>query len=192
VPVDFNAQLAAELLAHKALSAAPSTNAMTGEGNRIDQLQLSVGPFVRELLARVRAAVGAYAAERQAFAEHPMIAHRPALVRLNSWAVIMRGEGQEGWHIHPSGWASGVYYADMPPAAPDGEPHAGAIEFGPCPFGGGDEPAWTRQRVMPHGGLLLLFPSYFGHRTWPTGVRRPRISIAFDVVPAASAERAIA
>jgi hypothetical protein len=45
----------------------------------------------------------------------------------------------------------------------------------------GGFPSWT---VAPRSGDLLLFPSYFAHRTWPTGVATPRISVAFDVMPA--------
>jgi hypothetical protein len=31
--------------------------------------------------------------------------------------------------------------------------------------------------------MLLLAPSYYQHRTIPSGVDRHRISVAFDVVP---------
>ena len=37
--------------------------------------------------------------------------------------------------------------------------------------------------VRPQEGLLLLFPSYFYHRVRPFRSDRPRISVAFDVVP---------
>ena len=49
-------------------------------------------------------------------------------------------------------------------------------------------------RVRPVEGLLVLFPSYFYHRTIPFGGDGPfdsggtRISVAFDFVPAASTE----
>jgi hypothetical protein len=36
---------------------------------------------------------------------------------------------------------------------------------------------------MPRPGMLLLFPSYFAHRTLPTGSRDPRLCVAFDVEP---------
>ena len=68
---------------------------------------------------------------------------------------------------------------------PCGDGHAGAIEFGPHPFAGErDDSPWPRHHVQPCAGMLLLFPSYYGHRTWPTGVDEQRVCIAF-VMPAA-------
>jgi tetratricopeptide (TPR) repeat protein len=190
----FNERLSAELLAHTALSALPSTKATSGAGRRIDQLQLTAGPVARDLLARIRAAVDAYAAQRQAESAHPMIAARPANVALNAWALAVHDDGHEDWHMHPGGWISGVYYAAvpaaMPPVAPHDDGHPGAIEFGPFPFGGEREVrSWPRSRVTPRPGMLLLFPSYYGHRTYPTRVGDPRIVVAFDVVPAAAPEQ---
>ena len=34
----------------------------------------------------------------------------------------------------------------------------------------------------PKEGMLILFPSYFFHRTVPTGSQDLRVSIAFDVM----------
>jgi hypothetical protein len=64
--------------------------------------------------------------------------------------------------------------------------HPGAIEFGPHPVGAERPTAvWPRRLLTPQAGQLLLFPSYYGHRTWPTGVAESRICVAFDVVPSA-------
>ncbi len=186
VPADFNRLLAAELLAHDALGALPAAKATRGSGGRIDQLHLAGGPLAQELLARVRTAAAAYAAQRQALAPHPMVAHRPAAAGLNSWAVAVHDDGHESWHLHPDGWLSGVYYVAVPPAEPRAGERPGAIEFGPHPFGGyREDSAWRRWHVVPRAGLLLLFPSYYAHRTWPTGSAEPRVCIAFDVIPGA-------
>lgn len=185
---DFNARLAEELLAHESRTALSATRSTTGTGTRIDELELVGGPQARELLGLVRAAVDRYAGERQAAAGHPMIAARPPSVTLTSWSVVVQRDGHEGWHLHPAGWLSGVYYVQVPQAhAAPGE-HPGAIEFGPHPFGGTrDGGPWPSRRISPRAGMLLLFPSYYGHRTWPTNVDEPRICVAFDVVPAGRA-----
>ena len=39
--------------------------------------------------------------------------------------------------------------------------------------------------VRPEEGMLIVFPSYIYHRTMPYGSDDPRISIAFDIGPAA-------
>ena len=183
----FNAALGAELLAHPSRCALPSIKATTGAGSRIDQLQLTAGPLAREVLARIGTALDEYAAQRQTQADHPLIAHRPAATALNAWAVVVHDDGHENWHMHPSGWISGVYYVAVPEIRSNAGESPGAIEFGPFPFwGASDVPSWPRRRVTPHAGLLLLFPSYYAHHTWPTVVAEPRICIAFDVVSAAT------
>ena len=190
-PHDFNDALARELLEHASLAPLPSTKATSGAGKRVDRLQHVGGPLARDLLDRIRGAVDAYASRRQHDAAHPMIAHRPASVTLDAWALAVRHDGHENWHMHPGGWISGVYYVSVPRVDAHAGGHPGAIEFGPSPFGGErDVRSWPREFVTPHAGLLLLFPSYYGHRTWPTRVDDPRIVVAFDVVPAVSAPQA--
>jgi hypothetical protein len=39
--------------------------------------------------------------------------------------------------------------------------------------------------VQPEEGMMILFPSYFYHRTVPFETGETRISIAFDVMPVA-------
>jgi len=188
---EFNRRLAAELLANEALSRVPPTKATRGAGSRIDRLHHVGGRLAQDLLAKIRAAIEGYVAERQAFADDPMIANRPASAALDNWALVVHDDGHEGWHIHPRGWISGVYYVDVPKAEAGGEGHPGAIEFGPYPFGARSENLEPyRWNLLPTSGVLLLFPSYYAHRTWPTGVDKPRICVAFDVRAAEEAPHA--
>ena len=89
-------------------------------------------------------------------------------------------------HIHPSAWLSGVYYVRLPEIiGQPGQGEAGWIEFGRPPehFHCTAEP---EVRVFePEPGLMLLFPSYFYHRTVPFESADMRISISFDVLPKA-------
>ncbi|MDQ6942133.1 MAG: 2OG-Fe(II) oxygenase family protein [Candidatus Eremiobacteraeota bacterium] len=180
-----DAALAAELLAHASLAPLPSTKATSGTGKRIDHLQVAAGPRARDLLEDIRAAVDAYALQRQSDTAHPAVEHRPASVALNAWALAVHDDGHEDWHMHPGGWISGVYYVAVPHVDAHDDEHRGAIEFGPFPFGTErSAPSWPRTFVTPRAGMLLLFPSFYGHRTWPTRVAEPRIVVAFDVVPA--------
>jgi len=173
------------LLTHKSLSpvSLPSTKATTGTGHRIEHLEFCGGPLTQDLLARIREAVEAYVASREDYRNHPMMTHRPVSVALKSWALTLYHDGHETWHIHPHGWISGVYYVKVPRVSPIPDRHPGAIEFGPYPLGQErDNLPWPRWNVMPKAGLLLLFPSYYAHRTWPTGIDDARICVAFDVV----------
>jgi tetratricopeptide (TPR) repeat protein len=184
VPEEFNPRLVAELLAQKSLVSLPPTKATIGTGIRIDELEASKGPLAQELLDRIRRAVDVYAGDRQDAVDHPLNVHRPEVVMLSSWALAVGYDGCETWHVHPDGWLSGVYYVAVPQVEQSQGGNQGAIEFGPFPFGGErDDIFWSRWNVEPRAGLLLLFPSYYAHRTWPTGVSGPRVCVAFDVMP---------
>ncbi|HEV2674714.1 MAG TPA: putative 2OG-Fe(II) oxygenase [Aliidongia sp.] len=175
----LDAALAAELLGHKDADALPSVNATRGAGKRISDLHDVGGPAVHHLLDLVRTQIAQYLADHSAFT-----AGAPARrLQLDSWALLCGDSGHEDWHIHPSGLVSGVYYVAVP--APETvDPLAGAIGFGPLPLcEDADTLAWPRWELRPEPGLLLLFPSHFAHRTWPSGRPEARICIAFDAVP---------
>lgn len=96
----------------------------------------------------------------------------------------MERQGHQLPHTHPDAWISGVYYPKLPQIVNGpGEQHAGWIEFGRplAEYLGAIEP--EVMAVQPREGLLVLFPSYFYHRTIPFDTDEERISVAFDVVP---------
>jgi uncharacterized protein (TIGR02466 family) len=117
------------------------------------------------------------------FAAHPAMAYAAPAWALRAWGTVLDSGGRQAPHIHPLGWLSGVYYAGLPAGMIEAGGQAGWIEFGAPP----DRfavaaPAATRA-VEPRPGRLVLFPSYFHHRTLPFAAEGRRISIAFDVVP---------
>jgi tetratricopeptide (TPR) repeat protein len=175
VPNGFNERLAAELLALR-----PSPQAM-----RIDDLEHVGGEASRELFARLQEAVESYAGERQGVAGDALVAHQPAHALLTGWAILTETHQHHDWHIHQAGWISGVYYIHVPKIDQQGDGLAGGIEFGPYPFGDDEEKLRPyRWRVRTEAGLLIMFPSYFAHRTQPTRVPELRLCVAFDVRPA--------
>jgi hypothetical protein len=60
---------------------------------------------------------------------------------------------------------------------------AGCLQFGepPTELGLGLGP---RRIIKPRAGRLVLFPSYLWHGTLPFTDDAPRMTVAFDVVPA--------
>jgi tetratricopeptide (TPR) repeat protein len=169
---DFNERLAAELLALR-----PAPTAM-----RIDDLEEVGGPVSRELFTRLHRSIESYAAVRQGGGDDALMAHQPTDALLTGWAILTETAQHHGWHLHQAGWISGVYYIRVPETERDGDTLAGGIEFGPYPFEADEDKLRPyRWRVRPEPGLLIMFPSYFAHRTWPTGVSDPRLCVAFDV-----------
>ena len=181
---DFNAALAAELLAHPNLRYERYGSA-SEQTWRIDTPALGDAPMVKLLLDGI-----ARTAERHAVAiahkDHPWAQSRPDAGMLHCWCVMTDGTGYETWHVHQFGWLSGVYYVQIPPSITAGEDDAGCIAFGlPEDVVGEDAAAqYGRQVVRPEEGMLMLFPSHTYHRTFPHGADARRICVAFDIWPA--------
>jgi hypothetical protein len=101
---------------------------------------------------------------------------------IGNWSVWLRPGGHHADHVHPDGWMSSACYVELPPAVNAGG-REGWLRFGKpgIPSGGG-LPA--EHWVQPKPGLLALFPSYMWHGTEPFGGTEPRLTIAFDLLPA--------
>ena len=99
-----------------------------------------------------------------------------------SWSVRLTPGGHHVDHLHHSGWISSAFYVSLP-ASVRAEGDAGSLRFGHP--GTDTKPALEAEfRVKPEPGLLVLFPSYMWHGTESFGGDEPRLTIAFDVVPA--------
>jgi tetratricopeptide (TPR) repeat protein len=97
------------------------------------------------------------------------------------WSVRLRPDGFHANHLHPKGWLSSACYIALPGAIERG--HEGWLKFGEP----GIPTAATlppQHFVKPEPGRLVLFPSYMWHGTVPFGGDEPRLTIAFDLVPA--------
>jgi tetratricopeptide (TPR) repeat protein len=115
---------------------------------------------------------------------HPFLVDPPRRWQLTSWAAVLDGEGNLNPHVHYAGYVSGVYYPRIPaPIGAPGEGRAGWFEFGGGPDRFPCQAAPETRSIEPREGMMLLFPSYFYHRTVPFSASEPRISIAFDAVP---------
>ncbi len=177
----FNQALAEQVINHPTLLWEPVSKS-TRKGSQTGELAGSDGPLAT-LEAIVRDAMSRYLASIEQPSEHPFLCTAPEHWKLTMWATVLDQGGHQAAHVHPTGWLSGVYYAAVPEAAPGSPEGAGWIEFGQAP----DEfhlqrPASVR-RLQAVPGLMLLFPSYFYHRTLPFTGTGKRVSIAFDLMP---------
>jgi len=143
----------------------------------------SEGP-VAAFEAIVRRAVADYIAAIPANSTHPFLARPPKRWEFASWAAVLHFQGNLTPHIHLDGYLSGVYYPQLPDlvGAPD-QGQAGFFELGPPPEQFPLKSAVDSLPIRPEEGLMILFPSYFYHRTIPFESSQRRISIAFDAVP---------
>jgi tetratricopeptide (TPR) repeat protein len=179
----FNDALAGHVLGHPSLVPSPKGRS-TRAGRHTGSLLIDPKGPIEALEKIILANVESYRADHPPTPAHPFLNRPPKFWSLNVWSVVLGEEGYQAPHIHPSGWLSGVYYVEVPSAVRNAEVSTdGCIEFGRS----GHERRPTADRWLrvfrPQPGLMLLFPSYFYHRTIPSRSEERRISIAFDVVP---------
>ncbi|MDA7948743.1 MAG: putative 2OG-Fe(II) oxygenase [Hyphomicrobiaceae bacterium] len=179
----FNDAVCAHSLAHPSLEYEPKGKS-TQRGHQSTNLAEGDQGPIAPLLAMIEEAVGDYCESHALDPSHEFLAQRPDGWDIYIWATVLDSQGHQAAHLHPSGWLSGVYYARVPgivAANPDSED--GWIEFGRAakyPRAKAEHPVKTYQ---PREGRVVLFPSYFYHRTIPFASDEQRISIAFDLIP---------
>lgn len=98
------------------------------------------------------------------------------------WSVRLGSGGFHKSHIHSKGWLSSACYIDLPDAVERGGTE-GWIGFGVPPFNL-PHPLEHLKLEKPTPGKLVLFPSCMWHGTLPFTDERPRLTIAFDLLPA--------
>lgn len=148
-----------------------------------NDLTRSDDPVIRALFAAFDTPVRDYIA-RMGQGDDPMRRRNSGLYRFNgSWSVRLRTNGFHQNHVHPRGWVSSACYIALPRRMHDTPHREGVLTFGEP--GILTTPALPSQHdVRPEVGTLVLFPSYFWHGTVPFDGDRPRLTVAFDAVPA--------
>ena len=177
----FHDALTQHILSHPTLAHEPS-NYMTVSGMHSRELLTEPKGPVAHVEEMMKEAVTRYVNSLPADPDHPFVAGKPALDKINSWAVVMNRMGHQLPHIHPTGWLSGCYYVKIPDIVGQSGSQAGWIEFGEY----GPEFGFCQVRpevkaFLPEEGLMYMFPSYFYHRTIPFDSEQKRICIAYDV-----------
>lgn len=180
----FNEALCTHILAHDSLVANPPNHATRigrHSGNLLVEPKGPVAALEHLLYEAISGYLERLTSLRDELGSHPFLDDLPSELGLSIWGVVLGAEGHQIAHIHPSSWLSGVYYAKVPQAVdPESPDRAGWIEFG-C--ANPDFPLHHEPEVhsiAPAEGTLVLFPSYFLHRTIPFHSDETRVSIAFD------------
>lgn len=177
---EFNTALVTHVRSHPSLDL--DCNAIScHEGQTSDELLVEPKGPVALLERAIHEAAGEYLRGLQGGEPHPFLVSQPLQTTLSAWVTILRSQGHQFGHIHPTAWLSGVYYAQLPPEVKSGEAgEAGWIEFGAPPRHYRCEAEHAVTRLRPEEGLLVLFPSFYYHRTLPFESEQQRVTIAFD------------
>src|SRR5690606_6986059 len=143
-------------------------------------------PLLRELEAQIRVAVREALSTFPSEPEHPFWGRRPRGddVRFSgAWSVRLRSAGYHTNHVQPMGWISSALYVALPDEVRTSDSRAGYIQFG-VPLLDKDLGLPPRRVVKPEVGTLVLFPSYMWHGTIPFESQQPRLTVAFELLPA--------
>lgn len=183
---ELNASLSDLLLADPTLTSSPRSKS-TRRGLQTGELDLDAANALATWRDLVNRAVTDQwkAWRRQGLAGHPAMVPARDRWTLRAWGTVLEAGGYQTAHMHPLGWLSGVYYVECPAGLPAEAvaTDAGALEFGSPPPRVSAAVSHELRRVEPRPGRLVLFPSYFYHRTLPFVATGRRISMAFDVMP---------
>lgn len=178
----FNQALVQHICTHPSLAYEPAGKATRQGRHTGDLLREPKGP-IGALEPIINRAIEDYLGALPDDPTHPVVATAPSSWRLSVWSVVLEQAGHQVPHIHEAGWLSGVYYAKVPASiGVTADNPAGWIEFGRPQDLYRTERAPELRLIKPREGLMILFPSYFFHRTVPTGNQELRVSIAFDVI----------
>ncbi len=177
---DFNSQLGALLRAEPSLLKSPLSKATRG-GAQTGELDPDSSPVLAAFRDALNAELQSVITElgSEGFGGHPVMAWAAERWTLRIWGTVLAPGGHQLPHLHPLAWLSGVYYVETPQGLGDD----GALEFGEPPPRVTARVAPERRRIRAAPGRLVLFPSWYWHRTLPFAQPGERISVACDVMP---------
>lgn len=179
----FLDELRAELESLHCFVAHPLQQSVRGGSQLHLQVAEMTRPPIAALFATLHAAVHAYLA-RLGVGDDPLRAHNTGKAAFSgAWSVRLRCGGSHADHVHPHGWLSSAFYVALPPEVTDGTGRAGWLRFG-RPGIPTTPPLEAEHYERPGAGRLVLFPAYMWHGVEPFTSETPRLSVAFDVVPA--------
>lgn len=176
VLADMNGKIVKAVTYHPAMVFEPGSTA-TVKGKQTFLQQVLDEELIKFVVGMIQKQVEIYIKNMPETAIMPA---RPERLGITTWVVMLEEAGFQQPHFHPGGWLSGVYYVSAPDDGND--PDApGAIEFGCLPHGASPKVPAKPHLIQPVTGQMLLFPSYFHHRTIPKKSATPRICISFDI-----------
>jgi len=178
---DFNSALAEYVCGHPTLMRDRPEKSTTIGSQSLNLLD-DDNAAIRSLRTRIEREVTDYIATFLSRPGSPFAERPPDKWTLTGWGVVLDSGGHPGPHVHPDGAASGVYYVQLPASITAGSNHQeGYLQFGQV-IGEYDSRSPLLHAIQPHEGRMVLFPSWFWHRTIPFESSTNRISIAFDAV----------
>lgn len=179
----FNQQLLAKLHSLHVNSQHPLQQSLRQGTQTEDDLFLLQHNVIQALKEQISVKVELYIQSLPKDSQHPFLQRKLNGFRYSgAWSVRLKQQGFHRNHYHGDGWISGCYYVSIPDAV--NNRGSGWIKFGQ-PEISKYVTATPDYLLKPEAGLLVLFPSMMWHGTEPFTDEQYRVTVAFDIVPAA-------
>jgi uncharacterized protein (TIGR02466 family) len=176
-------ELAMDLAALHRYRAHPFQQSVRGGGQLPLNAKELARPSIRALFDSLRAAVERHLARVGAGADPFRSRNTGRFAFAGAWSVRLSSGGYHTDHVHQRGWLSSAFYVSLPPVMKPEAAHAGWLRLG-RPGITTQPPLEPDYRVKPEPGKLVLFPSYMWHGVEPFESDAPRLTVAFDALPA--------
>lgn len=101
-----------------------------------------------------------------------------------AWVNMHERGNYNAAHLHQGALLSGTFYLTVPEGSGNlvlRDPRPGAML---SPFRGAGVNNARHVQVVPHAGLLVLFPNWLEHEVAPHAADAPRVAIAMNAMPA--------
>ncbi|HVE88125.1 MAG TPA: putative 2OG-Fe(II) oxygenase [Burkholderiaceae bacterium] len=176
--------LSAELQSLHSFQTHPLNQSVRGGSQLPIQLAELARPLIALLFGAIQTAIDRYISRLGAGNDALRARNTGRAALTGAWSVRLHSGGHHADHVHPHGWLSSACYIALPPSIGDGQAgRAGWLRFGRPAVR--TQPALDADHfVQPRRGLLVLFPAYMWHGVEPFDSDQPRLSVAFDVIPA--------
>jgi predicted Zn-dependent protease len=176
-------ELAADLEALHRYRAHPFQQSVRGGGQLPLNAREMARPSLRTLFEMFHEVVQRHLARLGTGADPFRSRNTGRFAQAGAWSVRLTSGGYHTDHVHQRGWLSSAFYVAVPPVMKPEAAHAGWLRLG--------QPGITTEpklapdfRVKPAPGKLVLFPSYMWHGVEPFESDQPRLTVAFDALPA--------
>lgn len=146
----------------------PLDQSVRGGTQTLGRLLAEPDPVIQQFRAALEQRISEYLQQLPVDTQHPLLCRNTGKFRFSgSWSVRLGNEGFHTNHVHSQGWLSACTYLDLPDCIRPDDPHRqGWLKLGETSLHLGAQEV-VAQAICPKPGLVVLFPSFIWHGTYP-------------------------
>ncbi len=162
----------------------PLDQSVRGGTQTIGSLLAEPAPVIQAYRQLLQGHIKQYLTSLPTDNSHPLLRRNQQQFSIvGSWSVRLQQAGFHTNHVHPLGWLSACTYLDIPAAIQPSDPDkAGWLKLGETSLDLGAREQ-VAKAICPTPGLLVLFPSYIWHGTYPFSGEGHRLTAPCDISP---------